>query len=332
MVTPLLPTAPEDRAEAFREAVAASPAVEFISSGKVRDLFALNKQLVRFPLPAHFELPDDTILILATDRISAFDYILPTQIPDKGEVLTRLSLWWFKQLADIVPNHVITDDVAEYPDELREHADLLRGRSLLCKRLNMLPAECVARAYLSGSAYADYRRTGAICGVSLPAGLVEGSKLPEPIFTPATKAERGRHDENITFEQLKSLVGGHEAEILRDLTLAVLRRANDVAGPKGMIVADTKLEFGYDIDGRLTLADEVLTPDSSRFWPLDGWAPGGAQPSFDKQFVRDWLEQSGWDKNSEPPPLPAEVVLRTREKYVEAYERLTGEEFVSQLA
>ena len=310
-----------DTGSRFRNELGSLDGVEFRTSGKVRELAALNKQLVKF------ELPNDALLIYATDRISAFDYILPTEIPDKGAVLTALSLWWFDQLLDVVPNHLITADVKRYPDALQQHSDLLRGRSMMCVQLDMLPVECVARAYLAGSAVTDYKRTGAISGVALPEGLVEGSKLPEPIFTPATKAERGRHDENIDFSRLTRVVGDEHAGRLRRLTLSVLNRANEIAGPRGILVADTKLEFGLAPDGGLTLGDEVLTPDSSRFWPADAWAPGRSQPSFDKQYVRDWLEASGWDKNSPPPELPDEVVEKTRQKYIEAYERLTGLDF-----
>ena len=278
-----------------------------LHSGKVRDLYAA---------------PDGLLLMVASDRISAFDFVLPTPIPDKGRILTALSLWWFERLADIVPHHVVSTDVpAEYA-----------GRALLCTRLEMYPVECVARGYLTGSALADYLATGAVCGVPLPAGLVDGSRLDAPVFTPATKAAMGEHDENVSYEQVVGTVGADAAAALRDTTLAVYARARDIALERGIVVADTKLELGRDADGRLVLADEVLTPDSSRFWPAESWEPGHAQPSYDKQFVRDWLTSpaSGWDRYSgdKPPPLPDDVVERTRAKYVEAYERLTGRTFV----
>jgi phosphoribosylaminoimidazole-succinocarboxamide synthase len=277
-----------------------------LHSGKVRDLY---------------EAPDGLLLMVASDRISAYDFVLPTPIPDKGRILTQLSLWWFERLADIVPHHVVSTDVpAEYA-----------GRALLCRRLAMYPVECVARGYLAGSGLAEYLAAGTVCGVPLPAGLVDGSALPEPVFTPATKAAMGEHDENVTFEQVASTVGNEAATELRDTTLAVYRRARDIAAERGIVVADTKLELGRDAEGRLVLGDEVLTPDSSRFWPAEQWEPGRAQPSYDKQFVRDWLTSptSGWDRASgeQPPPLPDDVVERTRAKYVEAYERLTGRTF-----
>jgi phosphoribosylaminoimidazole-succinocarboxamide synthase len=277
-----------------------------LHSGKVRDLY---------------EAPDGLLLMVASDRISAYDFVLPTPIPDKGRILTQLSLWWFERLADIVPHHVVSTDVPP------EYA----GRALLCRRLAMYPVECVARGYLAGSGLAEYLAAGTVCGLPLPAGLVDGSALPEPVFTPATKAAMGEHDENVTFEQVASTVGADPAAALRDTTLAVYRRARDIAAERGIVVADTKLELGRDAEGRLVLGDEVLTPDSSRFWPAEQWQPGRAQPSYDKQFVRDWLTSpaSGWDRASgeQPPPLPDEVVERTRAKYVEAYERLTGRIF-----
>ena len=278
-----------------------------LHSGKVRDLY---------------EAPDGLLLMVASDRISAYDFVLPTPIPDKGRILTQLSLWWFERLADIVPHHVVSTDVPP------EYA----GRALLCRRLAMYPVECVARGYLAGSGLAEYLAAGTVCGVPLPAGLVDGSALPEPVFTPATKAAMGEHDENVTFEQVASTVGADAATELRDTTLAVYRRARDIAAERGIVVADTKLELGRDAEGRLVLGDEVLTPDSSRFWPAEQWQPGRPQPSYDKQFVRDWLTSpaSGWDRASgeQPPPLPDDVVERTRAKYVEAYERLTGRTFV----
>ena len=277
-----------------------------LHSGKVRDLY---------------ERPDGLLLMVASDRISAYDFVLPTPIPDKGAVLTQLSLWWFEQLADIVPHHVVSTDVPP------EYA----GRAVVCQRLQMFPVECVARGYLAGSGLLDYRATGAVCGVALPAGLDDGSELPEPIFTPATKADLGEHDENVTYDDVVATVGADDAAELRRITLAVYERARDIARERGIIVADTKIELGRDGDGRIVLGDEVLTPDSSRFWPADGWQPGRPQPSFDKQYVRDWLTSpaSGWDRHSgdAPPELPAEVVERTRAKYVEAFERLTGRRF-----
>ena len=284
-----------------------------LHSGKVRELYAVG---------------DDQVLMVATDRISAFDYVLPTEIPDKGAVLTALTLWWFDQLVDLVPNHLVTARVDDYPAELAPYADALRGRSMLCRRLQMVPVECVARGYLAGSGLNDYLATGAVCGHQLPAGLRDGDRLPEPIFTPATKAEMGEHDENVSREHVAQAVGAELAAELEQLTLAVYRRATELAEPRGLLVADTKLEFGHDGTGRITLGDEVLTPDSSRFWPADRWEPGHAQPSYDKQYVRDWLlHDSGWDRQSSPPALPAEVATRTRDKYVEAYERLTGRAF-----
>ena len=277
-----------------------------VYSGKVRDLY---------------ELPDSRLLFVASDRISAYDFVLPTPIPDKGRVLTAMSVWWFEQLADLVPNHVLSLDV---PAEFA-------GRAMVCERLDMVPVECVARGYLTGSGLTDYARTGAVCGVELPPGLVDGSRLPSPIFTPATKAELGEHDENVDYAHVVETVGAALAAELRALTLAVYARGEQIAHERGIVLADTKLEFGRRADGTVVLADEVLTPDSSRFWPAATWEPGHAQPSFDKQFVRDWLTSpaSGWDRHSgeEPPPLPDEVVERTRAKYVEAYERLTGRVF-----
>jgi phosphoribosylaminoimidazole-succinocarboxamide synthase len=274
-----------------------------IYSGKVRDLY---------------EDPDGRLLLVASDRISAYDFVLPTTIPDKGVVLTQLSLWWFQQLADLVPNHVVSTELPES----------VRGRAVLCERLSMYPIECVARGYLAGSGLADYLASGSVCGVPLPAGLLEGSRLPEPIFTPATKAPQGTHDENVSYEHVVRVVGERVASELRRLTLEVYARAEAVARERGLILADTKLEFGARADGTVVLADEVLTPDSSRFWPLDAWKPGHAQPSFDKQFVRDWLTSpaSGWDRTSgaTPPPLPEDIVAATRARYLEAYQRLTG--------
>ena len=284
-----------------------------LHSGKVRDLYDAGGGLM---------------LMVASDRISAFDHVLPTRIPDKGAVLTALTLWWFEQLADVVPNHLVTADVADYPAEFAPYVAELAGRSMLCRKLTMYPVECVARGYLAGSGYKDYLATGEVCGHVLPPGLLDGDRLPEPLFTPATKAEMGEHDENVSREHVAATVGADAAAALERTTLEVYRRAAALAEPKGLIVADTKFEFGSDDTGRLVLGDEVLTPDSSRFWPADGWKPGQQQPSYDKQFVRDWLtNESGWDRASPPPPLPDDVVTKTREKYVEAYERLTGRAF-----
>jgi phosphoribosylaminoimidazole-succinocarboxamide synthase len=286
--------------------------VDHLHSGKVRDLYAVG---------------DDQLLLVASDRISAFDVVLPTPIPDKGSVLTGLSLWWFEQLADLLPHHVLAAKIDDYPPALKDQADALRGRSMLCKRLTMVEVECVARGYLTGSGLKEYAETQSVCGVPLPAGLVDGSRLPEPIFTPTTKAPVGEHDLPMTFAEVVDKVGHELATQLRDTTIAVYARGVDLAGEAGIILADTKVELGHDSAGVLTLADEVLTPDSSRFWPAESYEAGRAQPSFDKQYVRDWLSASGWDKRPPAPELPADVVLQTRAKYVEAYERLTGRSF-----
>ena len=290
-----------------------APAIEgaqHIHSGKVRDLY----RLVDGPYAGH-------LLMVASDRISAFDHVLTPTIPDKGVVLTRMSLWWFEQLEDLVPNHIVSTDV---PTEVA-------GRAVICEPLAMYPVECVARGYLTGSGLVDYAATGEVCGIPLPAGLEDGSRLPEPIFTPATKAALGDHDENVSYDAVVAEVGEDIAARLRDLTMAVYQRAEAIARERGIILADTKLELGARPDGTMVLADEVLTPDSSRFWPADEWQPGRQQPSYDKQIVRNWLlsEASGWDKASgeAPPPLPPEVVERTRARYIEAYERLTGRTF-----
>ncbi len=288
-----------------------------LARGKVRELYAVGP---------------DAILIVASDRISAYDVVLPTEIPDKGAVLTGLTLWWFEQLADVVPNHLLTASVADLPAELAPYAETLRGRSMLCRRLDMVPVECVARGYLAGSGWTDYEAGGAVCGVELPAGLRQGDRLPAAVFTPTTKGPSGQHDEPIAAAEVVAAVGPATAAELAWLTVAVYARGAEIAAGRGILVADTKLEFGYDAGGTLTLADEVLTPDSSRFWPADGWLPGGAQQSYDKQYVRDWLTtESGWDRQSPPPPLPDDVVRRTRDRYVEAYERLTGRPFADYL-
>jgi phosphoribosylaminoimidazole-succinocarboxamide synthase len=283
------------------------PALKMRAQGKVRDIYDVG----------------DDLLIVATDRISAFDYVLSPGIPRKGEVLNRISLFWFDFLRDLVPNHVISANVDDYPEAARAYRDQLERRSVLVRRADMFPVECVARGYLSGSGWKDYRSTGAVCGIPLPAGLRESDRLPEPIFTPATKAESG-HDENVSFEHVVNAVGAETAARLRDLTLTIYRTAAEYALTRGIIIADTKFEFGL-IDGRIVLADEVLTPDSSRFWPADSYAPGAAQPSYDKQFVRDWLEKIGWNKQPPAPVLPDEVVTRTSLKYQEAYALLTGQ-------
>jgi phosphoribosylaminoimidazole-succinocarboxamide synthase len=286
--------------------VALPPAVH---SGKVRDLYAV----------------DDLLLMVASDRVSAFDVVLPNVVPDKGKILTALSLWWFDKLADLVPNHVVTADVSKYPSSLQEDADALRGRSMLVRPLRMVEVECVARAYLSGSGTVQYRESGSVSGVPLPAGLDESSRLPEPIFTATTKGGPTGHDEPMTYDEVVAAVGPELAAELRRLTLAVLSRGNDLATSRGIILADTKVEFGLDADGVLTLGDEVLTPDSSRFWPADRWAPGRAQPSYDKQPLRDWLAGVDWDRTAPGPELPDEVVEAMRLRYVTAYERLTGD-------
>ena len=282
------------------------PGVERYARGKVRDVYAAGEFL----------------LIVATDRLSAFDYVLPTPIPDKGKVLTALTLFWLEQLRDIVPNHFVSSNVNDYPREFHAYRDQLEGRSMLVHRAKMIEVECVARGYVSGSGWKDYRRDGRICGIALPSGLRESDLLPEPIFTPASKAQSG-HDENISFERVAEQIGAPLAIQLRDLTLAIYKRAAQDAETRGIIIADTKFEFGFAGD-RLVLADEVLTPDSSRFWPRASYQPGGAQPSFDKQYVRDYLESIHWDKRPPAPPLPHEVIERTSDKYREAYRVLTG--------
>ncbi len=274
-----------------------------IHAGKVREMYAL---------------PDGDVLMVATDNISAFDHVLPTPIPGKGAVLTQLSLWWFERLRDLVPDHVVSVDVP----------DAVRGRAVVVEKLDMVPVECVARGYLTGSGWAEYQRSRTVCGVPLPDGLRDGDKLPAPIFTPAIKARLGEHDENVDLATIARLHGDDLAVRLRDLTLEVYAQAERIAAGRGIILADTKLEFGRRDDGTLVLADEVLTPDSSRFWDAELWRPGESLPSFDKQYVRDWLaEESGWDRETTPPELPTEVVEATRARYVEAYERLTGRSF-----
>jgi phosphoribosylaminoimidazole-succinocarboxamide synthase len=282
-----------------------------VGSGKVRELFAVG---------------DDALLLVASDRISAFDVVLPTEVPDKGKVLTGMTAFWLDRLADVVPNHLLATDPAAFGHGLDAFAEVLRGRSMLCRRAAPLAIECVARGHLAGSGWAEYRATGSVCGIPLPEGLEESAELPVPLFTPATKAEAGAHDENISFEQAAAIVGADVAAHARELTLELYRRAADHARSRGIVLADTKVEFGL-VDGELVLIDEVLTPDSSRFWPADEYEPGRPQRSFDKQYVRDWLETLDWDKTPPGPVLPDDVVARTRERYVEAYERITDTPF-----
>jgi phosphoribosylaminoimidazole-succinocarboxamide synthase len=281
--------------------------IPLIGRGKVRDLYAI----------------DDALLLVASDRISAFDHVLGTGIPGKGKILTQISLFWFDLLSEIVPNHLIATDVHDFPAALHPFADQLEGRSMLVKRAEMFPVECVARGYLAGSGWKDYRSSGAVCGIQLPAGLDDGSRLPEPLFTPATKSQDGAHDENISYTAIESEIGAADAAELRRLTLAIYARAAAHAESCGLILADTKFEFGR-VNGKIVLADEVLTPDSSRFWDAQAWKPGGAQPSFDKQFVRDYLESIRWNKQAPAPSLPPDVVERTQAKYLEAFHKLTG--------
>ena len=287
-------------------------ATPLLGRGKVRDLYAVG----------------DALLLVATDRISAFDHVLATGIPGKGKILTQISLFWFELLGDVVPNHLITANVDEYPDALKPYADQLQGRSMLVKRAEMFPVECVARGFLAGSGWKEYRESRTVCGISLPEGLLDGSRLPEPIFTPATKSQDGAHDENIPFTAVEAILGKQDAAELRRLTLALYGRAQAHAERCGLILADTKFEFGRITNGKagegIILADEVLTPDSSRFWDAASWKPGGAQPSFDKQYVRDYLESIHWNKQAPAPGLPDEVAERTQGKYLEAFRRLTG--------
>uniref|UniRef100_A0A832LUJ8 Phosphoribosylaminoimidazole-succinocarboxamide synthase n=1 Tax=Caldimicrobium thiodismutans TaxID=1653476 RepID=A0A832LUJ8_9BACT len=281
--------------------------VPLFHRGKVRDIYDLG----------------DKLLIVATDRLSAFDVVLPTPIPDKGKILTLMTLFWLDFLSDIVENHLITAKVEEYPEELKEYADILRDRSMIVKKAKILPVECIVRGYLSGSAWREYRERGEICGLKLPEGLRESERLPEPIFTPSTKAELGKHDINISFEEMKKIIGESLADAVRTISLKLYQKAHAYALERGIIIADTKFEFGL-YEGRLILVDEVLTPDSSRFWPKDTYTPGRPQESFDKQFIRDWLKNSGWQEGTPPPSLPPEIVSQTRERYLEAFYRLTG--------
>lgn len=285
------------------------PDLEMYASGKVRDIYRVD---------------NESLLFVATDRISAFDYVLASGIPEKGRVLTQLSLFWFDFLKDIIANHLLTANVNDYPAPLKKYSNALAGRSMLVVKADMFSVECVARGYLSGSGWKEYQKNGTVCGIKLPAGLKESDKLPEPIFTPATKAVTG-HDENISFDEMVKIVGRENSEKLRDLTLGIYKKAADYALTRGIIIADTKFEFGITAKG-IILADEVLTPDSSRFWPAEHYKPGGAQPSYDKQYVRDYLESIKWDKKPPAPGLPPEVQANTSAKYVEAYRKLTGRE------
>lgn len=284
------------------------PDLKLAARGKVRDIYDLG----------------ETLLIVTTDRISAFDVIMGEGIPDKGYVLTQISAYWFRQMEEIIPNHIISTDVNDFPVECRKYADILEGRSMLVKKAQPLPVECIVRGYISGSGWKDYQKSGAICGIRLPDGLLESARLEEPIFTPSTKAELGEHDENISFARCVELVGPEMAEKIRAATIAIYQRARDIAAAKGIIIADTKFEYGIH-NGELIIIDECMTPDSSRFWPSDSYRPGGAQPSFDKQFLRDYLETLDWGKTAPPPPLPDEIVRKTGEKYMEALVRLAGE-------
>ncbi|ABQ27041.1 phosphoribosylaminoimidazolesuccinocarboxamide synthase [Geotalea uraniireducens] len=283
------------------------PDLKLAARGKVRDIYDLG----------------ETLLIVTTDRISAFDVIMNEGIPDKGYVLTQISAFWFRQMEDIIPNHIISTEVKDFPAECQKYADVLEGRSMLVKKAKPLPAECIVRGYISGSGWKDYQATGSVCGITLPAGLKESDRLPEPIFTPSTKAELGTHDENISFEKMVDMCGKDIAEKVRDITLKIYKKARDIADGKGIIIADTKFEYGI-YEGELIIIDECMTPDSSRFWPKDSYQPGGPQPSFDKQFLRDYLETLDWDKTAPAPPLPEEIVRKTGEKYMEALVKLTG--------
>ncbi len=282
------------------------------AQGKVRDLYDLG----------------DKLLLVASDRISAFDYILEDEIPYKGQVLTQLSCFWFDLLSDVVDNHLISADVADLPEQFKPYASQLAGRFMLVKKADMFPIECIVRGYLTGSGLKDYQKTGSVCGIELPAGLVNSSKLPETIFTPSTKAEIGDHDENISFAKTEQIIGAENAAAIRDLTIKVYETAAEHARERGIIIADTKFEFGV-YDGKIILGDEVLTPDSSRFWAADTYKVGEEQPSFDKQFVRNWLNEN-WDRQGNPPRLPEDVIKKTSEKYIQAYEKITGKTFVAQ--
>jgi phosphoribosylaminoimidazole-succinocarboxamide synthase len=284
------------------------PGLELVKRGKVRDVYAV----------------EDKLLIVASDRMSAFDVVMDDPIPDKGKILTSISIFWFKQLETIVENHVISSDVETYPEACRPYRNELRGRSMLVKKAEPLPVECIVRGFLSGSGWAEYQKQGSICGIPLPPGLLESQKLPEPIFTPSTKAEAGLHDENISFDQALKILGKKTAEAVRDLSLKIYLNGSDLAAERGILIADTKFEFGI-AEGRLILIDEVLTPDSSRFWPADAYRPGGSQQSFDKQYLRDYLMSLDWPKTPPPPRLPKEIIDKTRQRYLEALEKLTGQ-------
>jgi phosphoribosylaminoimidazole-succinocarboxamide synthase len=290
--------------------------VTHLRSGKVRDLY---------------EVDDDHLLLVASDRVSTYDVVHPTLVPDKGRVLTGLSAFWFARLGEVLPNHLVSTSIADLPAATQAQAEELRGRSMLVRRVEIVPFECVVRGYLVGSGWKEYQADGTVCGIPLPAGLVEADRLPEPIFTPATKAEEGEHDENVSFEVVAEAVGTELAERLRDVSLELYAVGAAHAAAQGIILADTKFELGLR-DGELVLADEVLTPDSSRYWPADAWAPGSTPPSFDKQYVRDYATSTGWDRTPPAPALPDDVVAATRARYVEAYERLTGEPFEAWLA
>ena len=290
--------------------------VTHLRSGKVRDLY---------------EVDDDHLLLVASDRVSTYDVVHPTPVPDKGRVLTGLSAFWFERLAGIVDHHLVSTAVADLPAPFQRHGEYLHGRSMLCRRVDVVPFECVVRGYLVGSGWQEYREHGTVCGLPLPDGLVEAAQLPEPIFTPATKAEEGDHDENVSFEVVADAVGDELAQRLRSTSLELYAAGAAHAAERGIILADTKFEYGL-LDGRLVLADEVLTPDSSRYWPADAWQPGATPPSFDKQYVRDYATSTGWDKQPPAPELPDEVVTATRQRYVEAYERLTGQRFDAWIA
>jgi len=283
------------------------PGLKLAARGKVRDIYDLG----------------ETLLIVTTDRISAFDVIMNEGIPNKGYVLTQISAYWFREMEGIIKNHIISIDVADFPAQCQPYAEILAGRSMLVKKAKPLPAECIVRGYLSGSGWKDYQQTGSICGIKLPEGLKESDRLPEPIFTPSTKAELGTHDENISFETMSELCGPEIAQQVRDVTLAIYKKARDIADQKGIIIADTKFEYGI-YEGELIIIDECMTPDSSRFWPKESYRPGGPQPSFDKQFLRDYLETLDWGKTAPAPPLPEEIVTKTGEKYLEAMVKLTG--------
>ncbi len=291
--------------------------LDLLRSGKVRDIY---------------DAGEGQLLLVASDRVSTYDVVHPTPVPDKGRVLTGVSAFWFEHLADAVDNHLLSTSMADFPEAAQAHAETLAGRTMLVRELEIVPFECVVRGYLVGSGWKEYQQDGSVCGIPLADGLVEASKLPEPIFTPATKAEVGDHDENVSFEVMASRAGEDLANRLRDVSLELYARGSALAAERGIILADTKFEFGLDGDGNIVLADEVLTPDSSRYWPADAWAPGATPPSFDKQFVRDYASSTGWDKNPPAPALPDDIVMRTREKYVEAYERITAKSFDDWLA